>query len=95
MAAYDELVRKVNRLGSEALAIVQTASPYKTGRLRASFVLEPTLDGFKIYTDLYYMRYTTETWLPDFAKGRRNPHENWFLEATEYIVNYIESRLNS
>lgn len=88
-----DLRLKFNRLAQEALAIVKAAAPYKTGALRASFQLDITGDEFTIWTDISYMRYTTEAWLPDFAKGRMNPHQGWFEEAAQFITDYIESRL--
>ncbi len=76
---------------ADVLYIIQANTPYRTGELRRSFMLEPTEDGFVIYTENEYMQYTNEAWgyNKHWEKQLRNPNENWFDETIEMIADYL------
>ena len=80
---------KLQMLLAQALIIVQTQSPYRSGELSRSFKIRNVDGGVEIYTDVDYMVYTNEAWLSPKWRGRQNPNQDWFKEATELIARYI------
>ena len=85
----DELQAKLDLLTQQALIIVQSTSPYRSGDLSRSFKTRIVDEGIEIYTDIDYMPYTEEKWISPQWNGRANPNENWFKETVEYIARYI------
>lgn len=81
----------LDNLMADALFMIQSGEPYRTGDLKRSFILEPTEDGFIIYTEIPYMQYTNETWGYNKRWGKQllNKHEGWFDERVEMICDYI------
>lgn len=76
---------------AEAMFIIQAGQPYRTGDLKRSFQLQPTDDGFIIFTEMPYMQYTNEPWTYNKRWGKilPNKHEGWFDERVEMIADYI------
>lgn len=72
---------------AEALFIIQAGKPYRTGDLKRSFQVQPSEDGFMIFTEKEYMVFTNEIWLN--RNGKQNPHLYWFDERVEMICDYI------
>jgi len=94
--AQQALLMKLEMLKTQALVIVQSASPYRSGDLSRSFQVRLTEDGFEIYQDssvVDYMIYTEEIWLHPRWKGRKNPNEAWFKETAEFVAKYIAQSL--
>lgn len=87
------LMRRLEMLKAEALAIVRATAPYRKGDLSNSFQLRMTDDGFEIYTNIYYMPFTNEAWIHPRWRGRENPNLNWFDQATKFVKEYIERQL--
>ncbi|WP_294892216.1 hypothetical protein, partial [Sulfuricurvum sp. MLSB] len=57
------LLMKLEMLKTQALIIIQSASPYRSGDLSRSFQIRLVEDGFEIYQDtssVDYMVYTEE-----------------------------------
>ena len=88
-----DLKIKLDILMNQALIIVQSMSPYRSGDLSRSFKLNLIDGGFEISTDMSYMPYTNEKWISPQWRGRENPNEGWFQETTEYVVRYITVNL--
>jgi hypothetical protein len=92
----DALYMKLELLKTQALIIVQSASPYRSGDLSRSFQIRLVEDGFEIYQDtssVDYMVYTEEAWLSPRWRGRANPNEAWFKETAEFVAKYIAQSL--
>jgi hypothetical protein len=92
----DALYMKLELLKTQALIIVQSASPYRSGDLSKSFGVRIVEDGFEIYqneTMANYMVYTEEAWLHPRWRGRANPNEAWFKETAEFVAKYIAQSL--
>jgi|LGOV01.1.fsa_nt_gb hypothetical protein len=84
-----DLQMKIDLLMAQALVLVQTLSPYRSGDLSRSFKATIVDGGLKISTNMEYMPYTNEKWISPQWRGRKNPNEGWFEETTEYIARYI------
>lgn len=84
-----ELQMKIDLLMAQALVLVQTLSPYRSGDLSRSFQSRIVQGGVEIVTNMKYMPYTTEKWVSPQWRGRANPNEDWFKETAEYIARYV------
>ncbi len=94
--AQQALLMKLEMLKTQALIIVQSASPYRSGDLSKSFGVRLVEDGFEIYQNeamANYMPYTEEIWLHPRWKGRKNPNEAWFKETVDFLKKYITQSL--
>lgn len=89
LSKQNDYQMKLQMLFAQALIIVQSQSPYRSGTLARSFGIREVDDGIEIYTNIEYMPYTTEKWISQRWRGRANPNENWFKEATDLIARYI------
>lgn len=78
-----------------ALAIVRSAAPYRTGDLSRSFKLTINEDGWSIWTDISYMKYTEEAWTFNRRWGKYlpNKHEGWFRSVAILIAEEMARRL--
>ncbi len=88
---YAELIREVNSLKYEALAMIYNASPKRTQALARSFKITETPEGFYIDTNIFYMKYVNE--LDLLRGGRANYNKGWFDRTVDMMIRYIESRL--
>lgn len=81
----------MERIMADVLYIIQAGDPYRKGDLKMSFVVEPTEDGFIVYTEMDYMQYTNEQWDYNrhWGKQLQNPHLYWFDEKVEIIADYL------
>ncbi len=91
----DELIREIEVLKIQAIAIYTANAPHRSGTLKRAIRVEPSSEGwgFRIVLDIYYAVYTEEPWLSPRWGGRKNPREGWFRMAFEFVLRYIESRL--
>lgn len=101
--------REFNRVFMEAVNLYRKFAPKDTGNLAYNSIKYQWVspDKFVIYVDTGrttttsprikgiapYMPFTNEKWVSPKWNGKVNPNENWWNEATEYIVNYIALRL--
>jgi hypothetical protein len=84
-----DLQMKIDLLMAQALVLVQSLSPYRSGDLSRSFQARIVDGGLEIFTNMEYMPYTVGKWVSPQWRGRANPNEGWFKEAAEYIARYI------
>ena len=94
----DEYERVLTLALEEALEIVKTNAPFRTGNLKNAIRLERTAEGFAIIVDTTqapYMPYTNEPWISPRWNGRANPNEAWFDMAADLVARFLAYRLGS
>lgn len=81
-------------LMADVLWMIQNQAPYRTGDLMRSFTLEPTEDGFVVYTEIPYMEYTNEPWEYNKRWGKQltNYNQYWFDKTVEMVCEYIANK---
>lgn len=88
-----------SRLCNRAVSILRERAPIATGNLRYNSIRYENSgpDTFTIYIDeaiAPYMPFTNEKWVDARWNGTENPHEKWFQNAAEEILNMIASEFN-
>ena len=97
------------RVFLEAVELYRKFAPKDTGNLAYNAIKYRWENGnqFVIYVDVGdvgivknrvegiapYMPYTNEKWISPRWNGKPNPNENWWNNASEFVINYIASRL--
>lgn len=87
--------KTLRRAVEDAHLLIQQVAPVRSGMLKASIELVATPDGYMIKINAPHMPYTEEKWISDQWRGRQNPNEGWFREASELAFRLIRARLSA
>lgn len=98
-----------NSVFLEAVEQYRKIAPKDTGNLAYNSIKYRWVskNGFVIYVDTGdigktkprvkgiapYMPFTNEKWISPRWNGKTNPNENWWNEASEFVIKYIAKRL--
>lgn len=89
-----EFEQRILQIKAKALPVFTSFNtPTRTGALKNSFQYEPSIKGFEVTTDLFYMPFTNEPWVSPRWRGRENPNLYWFNKSTEYFAQYMARHL--
>lgn len=83
----------------DAVTTLKSLAPYDTGNLSRNAIKYEWIDEntFRIYVDKSiapYMPYTNEPWLAKRWNGKKNPNEEWWQKAVEFIADLLAEELN-
>lgn len=83
----------MNEVETAVLQIFKSLAPVRTGSLKGQIRIERIEGGFKIVSDIYYMKYTEEKWEYNshWKKILINPNEGWFKEAFKLSIQFLSN----